>query len=295
MSWVQLVQAISAELQSRMTAAGLANVNPLGTSPLVDGAILIGAQHLSETSTPPRVVFVPMGSQLSTVRSVATRYGMSPSNDTAEGAGVLYVSVTQGGTGASGTTTVSFSAPDLVGGTQATGTAIVTNGSVTRVQITNAGTGYLASPTVTFANVSNAAAFAALGKPAEYRNELKQRAIGNDIKQFTVWCWGCVYAGATPAPSPDGDWDATETLYQLLVQSIHALMPGTYSLGRGRWIDSTSSAARLISLGHLYSFELEIGTPLPDTALAFAPVDTYGSITLQNNTAAAGDQIAISG
>ncbi len=48
------------------------------------------------------------------------------------------------------TVTVSFSAPDLPGGTQATGTAVKTGNTVTSVTIDTAGAGYLSAPTVTF-------------------------------------------------------------------------------------------------------------------------------------------------
>jgi hypothetical protein len=55
----------------------------------------------------------------------------------------------QGGSGYVTAPTVTFGAPGT-GGTRATGTAIITNGVVTQVLVTNPGTGYTAGPLVTF-------------------------------------------------------------------------------------------------------------------------------------------------
>lgn len=49
-----------------------------------------------------------------------------------------------------GSITVSFSGPAIAGGTTATGTVVKTGNTVTSVTITNAGSGYLTAPTVTF-------------------------------------------------------------------------------------------------------------------------------------------------
>jgi hypothetical protein len=280
-----------------MAAAGLPNASPDGLHPLTDGAILIGAQHLSESSTPPRVVFVPMGSAFGP-RSVASRGSVSASSASPQGAGVLYVAVANGGTGAAAPA-VTFSAPELLGGVTATGAVVSTGGGVQAVRLTNAGSGYLNPPTVTLSGVTGATAYAFLGHTQEHRAELQQRAIWTDKKLFTVWCWNTTYVGSAPAPSADGDWDAAELLYQLVIQSIHAVMPGAYGLGRGKWIDSTTSAAKLIAIGRLYTFELEIGTPVPDRALAFAPTGTFGSYTLKFNDPSGGvvpgDEIAGTG
>jgi hypothetical protein len=70
------------------------------------------------------------------------------------GEGVASVSVSNTGTGYSQGATVSFTAPDVAGGTVATGHAtLVANGvstfGVTGIVVDNAGTGYLSAPTVT--------------------------------------------------------------------------------------------------------------------------------------------------
>ena len=66
------------------------------------------------------------------------------------GEGVLSVTITNGGSNFdSGTTTVTFSAPQIPGGVTATGTATVVAGAVTAVTITEKGSGYTSAPTVT--------------------------------------------------------------------------------------------------------------------------------------------------
>lgn len=49
-----LINAISNDVVAKRAAGGLA--------PLVDGAILIGRQHIAELSAPPRIVFIPVSS-----------------------------------------------------------------------------------------------------------------------------------------------------------------------------------------------------------------------------------------
>src|SRR5437879_7462298 len=64
--------------------------------------------------------------------------------------GVTSVAITSGGSGYTSAPTVIFSAPQI-GGTKATGTAIISGGVVAAVTITNGGSGYTTTPTVTFA------------------------------------------------------------------------------------------------------------------------------------------------
>ncbi|NBA95506.1 phage tail tube protein [Pseudomonas sp. R5(2019)] len=79
------------------------------------------------------------------------------------GRGVSSVTVSNGGTGYTGTPTVTFSAPPA-GGTTATGTVTVNAGVITGVVITNPGSGYVTAPTATFAGAgTGAAGTAALG------------------------------------------------------------------------------------------------------------------------------------
>lgn len=73
------------------------------------------------------------------------------------GKGVESVTIGSGGTGYTGTPTVTFSAPPA-GGTTATGTVTVNAGVITGVVITNPGSGYVTAPTVTFAGAGTGAA-----------------------------------------------------------------------------------------------------------------------------------------
>ncbi|MGH8432446.1 MAG: phage tail tube protein [Solimonas sp.] len=72
------------------------------------------------------------------------------------GKGVNSVTVTAGGTGYTGTPTVTFSAPPA-GGVTATGTLTAMAGVITSVTITNPGSGYVTAPTATFAGAGTGA------------------------------------------------------------------------------------------------------------------------------------------
>jgi len=80
-------------------------------------------------------------------------FGQTNVRTTGEGVGGEGVaSVTISGTWANftaGTTTVTFSAPQIPGGETALGTAVIAAGAVTAVTITNSGSGYTSAPTVT--------------------------------------------------------------------------------------------------------------------------------------------------
>ena len=65
--------------------------------------------------------------------------------------GVTEIEVTDGGAGYLVTPTVTISAPDTLGGVQATATAVLTSDEVTSIVIVEAGTGYTSAPTVTIA------------------------------------------------------------------------------------------------------------------------------------------------
>lgn len=75
------------------------------------------------------------------------------------GEGVSSVTISNSGTTYSQGTTISFSAPDISGGIQATGTPVIPAtgafaGTVRDITITNAGTGYLSAPTITITTAS---------------------------------------------------------------------------------------------------------------------------------------------
>src|SRR5678816_2759858 len=123
MQWQYLVQTISADVVTRLADAGVA--------PLVDGAILLGPEHIAENASPNRIVFVPKGSRY-TPRDASMRQGRQ-AREVPQGSGVLSVFVTCGGVGYTGAS-VTISAPDLTGGIQATANAVVTEDVVHRVQ-----------------------------------------------------------------------------------------------------------------------------------------------------------------
>jgi hypothetical protein len=68
---------------------------------------------------------------------------------------VTGVTISAGGTGYhSGTTTVTFSAPQTAGGTSASGTVTVTSGVITAVTVVNPGSGYTSAPTATITDTN---------------------------------------------------------------------------------------------------------------------------------------------
>jgi len=74
------------------------------------------------------------------------------------GEGVASVTFTNSGTYYSQGTTVSFSAPQVAGGTQATGTPVIdSNGLLRIVTITNAGSGYSSAPTLSVTTATGVA------------------------------------------------------------------------------------------------------------------------------------------
>lgn len=90
------------------------------------------------------------GTQSSRLTSVGSTAG------NLQGTSIIGVTITSGGSGYSGTVTVTFSAPEptapgFVGSIQATGTATLSGGAVSDVTMTNIGIGYIAAnATVTF-------------------------------------------------------------------------------------------------------------------------------------------------
>lgn len=171
---VALVAAISDDVIAAFAAASL--------PPLVDGAILLGRQHVSEQSSAPRIVFIPKSS--------------------------------------------TFPAKD-----------------------------------VSSRSTSSNAAERAVMRDA--------RALRGDWKTFEVHCWGI----ADP-PDPDDNYDATETLYQQVIRSIHLLCPNMYQIESGSWNDETL----LVTLGREFVFDVTIRTPVLDVILEQVPPGTVGQI-----------------
>jgi hypothetical protein len=269
MSWLQLVQALSTDVVARLSTAGL--------PPLVDGQIFVGPEHEEEHRTAPAIVMVPLGSDF-IARRDAPRGGVN--NPQAPGAAILYVALTASGINYT-TATVTISAPDLSTGVRATATAVVVAGGIQTILLTNVGSGYLKQPTVTITgDGTGATAAAAVGPSAEAQQEIRQRALWSEGKKFRVSVWGVTYTNGQPTPNPDSDWDFCELMYQVFIQSCQGLMAGCYKLSKGLWVSSLPGSTKLNIYGRLYTFELEIGTPVPDTALLFVPVGTKATSTV---------------
>ena len=85
-------------------------------------------------------------------RPIASKYFGNRNVDGVGGEGVAGVTILDGGDGYfEANAAVTFSAPQITGGTTATGTPVLDgNGSVTGVTITNGGTGYTSAPTAVF-------------------------------------------------------------------------------------------------------------------------------------------------
>ena len=90
--------------------------------------------------------------------SIGWAFGWSDGKDIVPGIGkgVESVTIGAGGTGYTGTPTVTFAAPP-VGGTLATGIVTVSAGVITGVIITNPGSGYVTAPAATFVGAGTGA------------------------------------------------------------------------------------------------------------------------------------------
>jgi len=109
----------------------------------------------------------------------------------------------------------------------------------------------------------------------EVRRQNQQRSIRTDEVQLEVHVWGV----ANP-PDPNLDFDETQALYQQVVRSAHALMPGTYELGPGTWPDQDEGASQQVKAGHEFVFGLSMGTPVLDKLLPYAPADVASQLAV---------------
>ena len=82
-------------------------------------------------------------------RPINKKYFANKNPQGVGGEGVARVAVTNTGTNYTNTTTITFSAPGVAGGTRATGTLNVSGGHITGVTITNGGSGYLTNTGLT--------------------------------------------------------------------------------------------------------------------------------------------------
>jgi len=88
------------------------------------------------------------------------------------GEGVASTTITGAGTGYTTGEAVTFSAPQLPGGTTATGTVVATAGAVDSITITNAGSGYTSAPTVDLSGEGNGDATATAALTTSTQNAI---------------------------------------------------------------------------------------------------------------------------
>lgn len=111
---------------------------------ILDGGTLDLSAGISGVTT------TSLGSGYTAVPKASLTGGAGNIGAVAVSAAVSSINVTNGGSGYATAPTVIFDRPQLVGGVQATGTAVLTDGVVTGVTITNAGSGYTAFTGVSF-------------------------------------------------------------------------------------------------------------------------------------------------
>jgi hypothetical protein len=261
----QLVSLISNDV-----VANLATLSPPVV--LTDNGIVLGKVRRAENSIAPRIVFIPKSSKFGP-RSVSSASNAYPQR--APGTRILGIVPTARGTGYGGGTTVSITGG---GGSGAAATPIIVAGAVVGYSLTSAGQDtYTSPPTVTVSGTgTGATARAILDYTPEQRSQLLTRSIATELVTFIVHCWGV----AQP-PDPNGDFDATQVLYQQVIQSTHRLAAGRYEVGPLQWVDAQPGATQLDVYGHAVDFTLTLATPVLDTALTLAPVGTVGQATMQ--------------
>lgn len=95
---------------------------------------------------------------------------------------------------------------------------------------------------------------------AEARRVLEERALFTDEMTFEVACWGIASADVFDEDGPDADFEYTRALYLQVIASLHALMPGNYSLGKGTWRD----VRHVKRIGREFVFTVTIDVPVLD-------------------------------
>lgn len=115
-----------------------------GTYNGVSGSVLNGTFNVFSVITDKAVSFTVPGAEFTKTGIIET------------GGRIKDITVTNSGSGYSSVNlpAITISAPNEVGGVQATATAVVEGGKITRIDVVNKGTGYTSSPTVTISNAS---------------------------------------------------------------------------------------------------------------------------------------------
>jgi len=147
------------------SAAGGWDVVPFGSSNWDNYSLETGYKSFAVTTTTTQTfvltgITIPSGVQVNTYINGVRVDGTNTSVPTITGQGtgaVEYITIQSGGAGyTAGNVGIAISAPDVIGGIQATATATVVNGVVTSATIVNPGSGYVNIPYVTISGNSTA-------------------------------------------------------------------------------------------------------------------------------------------
>lgn len=270
---VALVSAISANI-----VAALANA---GYPTLTDGKVLLGRQHQFEQSAPPRIIWTPVSS-IFTPRAVSSASYLQPAatgGNAGQGVPIRSVTLRSRGAGYTSAPTITFTG---VTGTGAAATAVVSNGGVVAINISNPGSGYTSPPVVTFSGGGGSGAMAstALLPANELQAEAIQRSLYTEQVTFECRCWGT----QPGTDDPDFDFDFTQALYQQVIRSCRTLAVGSFELvgqGRGEWTDGILANSQLIRDGREFVFRFAIDVPVLGRLLQYSPPATAGTVDLQ--------------
>jgi hypothetical protein len=129
----------------------------------------------------------------------------------------------------------------------------------------------------------NVSGFPSAGRIAQQR----ARALRTEIILFEVHAWG-LQPGTYDPNQPELDFDATQVLYQTLIQSVHNLAVGTYGLGDGKWTSAKLSTTQLDVLGQEFIFDLSFRTPVQDLPAPLVPHGTAPATTTKLSPASGG-------
>lgn len=125
---------------------------------------------------------------------------------------------------------------------------------------------------------------------AEQKTMKLQRQIVTEKQRFQIYSWG-----AASPPDPDfGDYDATQILYQQVVQSLWTLAT-QWEIRGGEWISQAENYDQWNMLGQEHMLQLEISQPTLDQMLAFVPTGTTATLTVELDGATPDDQLIITG
>lgn len=125
---------------------------------------------------------------------------------------------------------------------------------------------------------------------AEQKTMKLARQLTTERQKFEVHVTGC----ANP-PDPDfGDFDVTQALYQTLYGSMFDMIsPDRARVLGGEWASQREDSASLDTRGQKWVGVVQISQPVTDNPLSFVPTGTVGSLVVNFQAGASGDQTVI--